>query len=932
MASEDGYDSSISVGNISGIMEYSDSEWSLPPIRLMTWEKPKAMEAAQIIEVLRSRVAYLSGGKDRHGGPIISIPNLSDPSDLSAQDFASCIAYLAKIPSDEAKSQGFTVLIDARGSSWNNVRPVLKLLQEVLMEKVYMVGIVKPEAFWEKQKAGQSLKREKAQLGFEVMMFSSVAKLTRYVDPSQLTADFGGYLIYNHSEWLQSRMDYEKFVKETVAMLKRLDQAETELISQLQDEEPIKPEELLWQHQRLKDKVVTQPNSLIMSGQKLLRQLQQDKESGFSQGTEFYQTEDQIIMRNHAKRLLDQLQAKQMKLEQYLDELDRELVQHVKLGDLRSGIKRVVDWILGPGEKLLASQHDIGTSYNEADKLRREHEKLELKCTDTYGMYAELRHVASTLIKENHPSASDIHSQRDYMDTVCRSYASRLERRRNLLITSVRFHRLVQDVLSNLEDFLGLLQSDIVADDVESAQKALRKLHEKWSTFSLIVEQAIREGHALLDMMSETVKNAFGKDITPDYTSHKDHVQRILDELQGRKLTCDEMAEVRKLKLQQILQLRTCERDADQAIIWLLELCDVMVKTHIDIGHTAMEAEHLKREHLKFENTAKGTYEYGKQLLQAALVLRRSLHFDLTQNHERAQKLARAWRQFSHAIGERSSRLSVSYTFHRNTETLIDRLDDFMWTIWPHLRDSHEDKRKEILQPFTQEKEQLMKHYVDTVAMGRALLERLSLPVIATERVPLGPGVETPEEYKATARIIRRLIHRLESKKNELEDVWNHGKEPQPRSRTASPGRRVREVEYKKEVIEIRYTGKGTGDVQEDTPGVVGIAGRGTPMQEEIVTRKEVPTEMGMPPGMELPAERGVLPRREVPKHMEGFSSEGEVYSDPELPGREVYMERVAPLGSGVGTERDDAGVRGEPLDPELLKRLKQGMEEVSKL
>ncbi|KAH3754774.1 hypothetical protein DPMN_189455 [Dreissena polymorpha] len=37
-------------------------------------------------------------------------------------------------------------------------------------------------------------------------------------------------------------------------------------------------------------------------------------------------------------------------------------------------------------------------------------------------------------------------AQRDYMDTVCRSLASRLERRRTLLITSVRFHRLTEEV------------------------------------------------------------------------------------------------------------------------------------------------------------------------------------------------------------------------------------------------------------------------------------------------------------------------------------------------------------------------------------------------------------------------------------------------------------------------------------------------------
>lgn len=55
-----------------------------------------------------------------------------------------------------------------------------------------------------------------------------------------------------------------------------------------------------------------------------------------------------------------------------------------------------------------------------------------------------------------------------------------------------------------------------------------------------------------------------GMDITPDYAKQIKHVNQQLEDLQERKMRCDELADVRKLKLQQLLQLRTCERDADQ--------------------------------------------------------------------------------------------------------------------------------------------------------------------------------------------------------------------------------------------------------------------------------------------------------------------------------------------------------------------------------
>ena len=50
------------------------------------------------------------------------------------------------------------------------------------------------------------------------------------------------------------------------------------------------------------------------------------------------------------------------------------------------------------------------------------------------------------MLEEPSTLSADIKAERDYMDTVCRSFANRLERRRTLLITSVRFHRLAEDV------------------------------------------------------------------------------------------------------------------------------------------------------------------------------------------------------------------------------------------------------------------------------------------------------------------------------------------------------------------------------------------------------------------------------------------------------------------------------------------------------
>lgn len=72
----------------------------------------------------------------------------------------------------------------------------------------------------------------------------------------------------------------------------------------------------------------------------------------------------------------------------------------------------------------------------------------------------------------------------------------------------------------------------------------------------------------------------------------------------------------------------------------------------------------------------KGTYEYGKQLLQAALVLRRSLRFDIEPNHERAQRLEEAWKRFSKGTSERANRLTVLALFLNESDKVRHKQND----------------------------------------------------------------------------------------------------------------------------------------------------------------------------------------------------------------------------------------------------------------
>ena len=80
-------------------------------------------------------------------------------------------------------------------------------------------------------------------------------------------------------------------------------------------------------------------------------------------------------------------------------------------------------------------------------------------------------------------------------------------------------------------------------------------------------DQTFQEGNKIIQMANEPVFSATGTNITPDFKRTIDHCQTVLDELQERKQRSDELSDVRKLRLQQCLQLRTCERDAQQVCL-----------------------------------------------------------------------------------------------------------------------------------------------------------------------------------------------------------------------------------------------------------------------------------------------------------------------------------------------------------------------------
>ncbi|XP_028985314.1 triple functional domain protein-like isoform X1 [Betta splendens] len=56
------------------------------------------MKAIDVLPILKEKVAFLSGGRDRRGGPVLTFPARSNHDRIRPEDLRRLVAYLATIP------------------------------------------------------------------------------------------------------------------------------------------------------------------------------------------------------------------------------------------------------------------------------------------------------------------------------------------------------------------------------------------------------------------------------------------------------------------------------------------------------------------------------------------------------------------------------------------------------------------------------------------------------------------------------------------------------------------------------------------------------------------------------------------------------------------------------------------------------------------
>uniref|UniRef100_A0A8C7R1K8 SEC14 and spectrin domains 1 n=1 Tax=Oncorhynchus mykiss TaxID=8022 RepID=A0A8C7R1K8_ONCMY len=584
---------------------------------------------AELPPSLQLSLAFTRRGKDRRSGLILTIPLCTEQT--SMEELSSTLDYLLGIPSDKCKARGFTVIVDGRKSQWNIVKTVVLMLQNVIPAEVSLVCVVKPDEFWDKKVTHFCFWKEKDRLGFEVILVSA-NKLTRYIEPCQLTDEFGGSLVYDHIDWVNKRLVFEKFTKESSSLLDEL--------------------------------VVI--NDSEKSSHELLSELQQRRFNGAEGGgVAWSPMDDELLAQPQVMKLLDSLREQYTKYQ----EVCRQRSKRSQLEDIQTKVMQVVNWLEGPGTEQLRTQWGIGDSIRASQALQQKHEEIESQHSEWFAVYVELnQQIAALLSAGDEEDLVELKGLQQQLSDVCYRQASQLESRQNVLQSAHEFHGTAQDLSQQLDGLLGMLCADVAPADGAAIQQTLKHLEEKLKSVDGALVGLREKGQVLMDQMSNQTSWSYGKDVPIDNKDNVDHIQGVMEDMQLRKQRCEDMVDVRRLKMLQMVQLFKCEEDASQAVEWLGELLDALLKTHIRLGDDSQETKVLLEKHKKFVDVAQSTYDYGRQLLQATVVLCQSLRCSTRSSGDTLPRLNRVWKQFTVTTEERVHRLEMACCFHTAAE------------------------------------------------------------------------------------------------------------------------------------------------------------------------------------------------------------------------------------------------------------------------